>query len=44
MFTPINMMKNWAADHRGWSVSPVIKGYQWLKAANKANTAPILST
>lgn len=44
MFTPINIRKNWAFDHRVWSVRPVIRGNQWLKAAKIANTAPILST
>ena len=43
-FTPINIMKNWALVHRACRVSPVNRGNQWVKAANIANTAPILNT
>lgn len=43
-FTPINIRKNWAFDHRLWMVRPVRRGNQWVKAANMANTAPILRT
>lgn len=44
MFTPINIMKNWAFVQRWCRVIPVIRGNQWLIAANIANTAPILRT
>ena len=44
MFTPINIMKNWALVQRAWRVRPVNRGNQWVNAANIANTAPILST
>jgi len=44
IFTPINIRKNWAFDHRACRVRPVNSGNQCVNAANNANTAPILST
>lgn len=43
-FTPKNIRKNWALVHRACMVRPVSRGNQCVKAANMANTAPILRT
>jgi len=43
-FTPTNIRKNCAFDHRSCMVTPNISGNQWYLAAKIANTAPILRT
>ena len=44
IFTPTNIIKNWAFTHSKFKVKAVIKGYQLITPAIKANTAPILNT